>query len=496
MDPRTWFKDLTPYFLYIVLVATIGPMLFGYHLAELNTPQDVITCKKKSLFDTGLDKSTLPQCIPMNDTQVGIVSSMFTLGGFMGAMAAGPAGNRYGRLRTMMATIFFFVLGPVFESLAPSIGVMAFGRLVSGLGAGASIVVVPIYISEVSPPAEKGFFGSLVQVMVNFGIFTTQLLGYLLSYGQMWRLVLAIGGAIGALGGIGLLFSAESPKWTAGEGKGSKAKKMLLRIRGDKFDIEEEYATWGVHDDSDIPAEEETLLSSNNEHGIRPAVDAKGRKENLSMWQAVADPNNRKAIIGVVAVMIAQQLTGINSIIMYGVTLLADLLQSNSALLNLFVSLLNIVVTLGCAPLIDKLGRKSCLLTSIAGMGVSSLLLGIGILHEISILSAVAVLCFVGSFGIGLGPIPFILAAELVDTEAVGATQGWALGANWISTFIVAQFFPVVNGYLGKGKIYFIFASVALFFWLFIGWWVPETKGKRNADEVWGRIPRVSERED
>jgi len=164
---------------------------------------------------------------------------------------------------------------------------------------------------------------------------------------------------------------------------------------------------------------------------------------------------------------------------MYGVALLADLLQSNAALLNLLVSVLNICVTLGCAPLVDKLGRKSCLLTSIAGMGVSSLLLGIGIRNGISVLSAIAVLAFVGSFGIGLGPIPFILSAELVNTEAVGATQGWALGANWISTFLVAQFFPMVNDYLGKGKVYFIFAGLALFFWLFIGWWVPETKGKK-----------------
>ena len=120
----------------------------------------------------------MPQCIPMNATELGVVSSMFTLGGFIGAMAGGPAGNKYGRLRTMMGTIFFFVLGPVFEALAPNIGVLALGRLISGFGAGASVVVVPIYISEISPPEEKGFFGSLTQVMVNGGIFTTQLLGY------------------------------------------------------------------------------------------------------------------------------------------------------------------------------------------------------------------------------------------------------------------------------------------------------------------------------
>jgi hypothetical protein len=113
--------------------------------------------------------------------------------------------------------------------------------------------------------------------------------------------------------------------------------------------------------------------------------------------------------------------------------------------------------------------------------------LGFGIMNSIPILSAVAVLCFVAAFGLGLGPIPFILASELVNTEAVGATQSWALAANWIATFFVAQFFPVVNERLGKGQVYFIFAGFAALFAAFTAWWVPETKGKADADEVWGR---------
>jgi MFS family permease len=248
MDPRTWFKDLTPYFLYILFIATLGPFLFGYHLAELNTPGEVITCKRKSLFAPNLS-SGLPQCIKMNPTEIGLVSSIFTLGGFIGALTGGPFSSRLGRLRTMQITTIFFVVGPVFEALAPSIPVMTLGRFISGIGAGASVVVVPIYISEISPPAEKGFFGSLTQVMVNGGIFITQLLGYFLSYGQMWRVVLAAGGAIGAAQAIALLFSAESPHWTADQGKSRKARTMLAKIRGDGFDIEDEMAHWHVETD-------------------------------------------------------------------------------------------------------------------------------------------------------------------------------------------------------------------------------------------------------
>lgn len=108
--------------------------------------------------------------------------------------------------------------------------------------------------------------------------------------------------------------------------------------------------------------------------------------------------------------------------------------------------------------------------------------------NNIKPLAATASFLFVASFGFGLGPIPFILANELVGPEAVGATQSWALASNWVATFIVSQFFPILNKALGeKGRVYYVFAAVALVFGAFIAWWVPETKGKNGADEVWGR---------
>lgn len=107
------------------------------------------------------------------------------------------------------------------------------------------------------------------------------------------------------------------------------------------------------------------------------------------------------------------------------------------------------------------------------------------------ILTAIAALLFVASFAVGLGPVPFILASELVGPEAVGAAQSWALGANWIATFVVAQFFPVLDDALGgRGQVYWVFAAMAGLFGVFIYRYVPETKGRANADEVWGRADR------
>jgi len=466
--------------------------------SELNAPQSIITCEKKSISSTLAP--SLPQCIPMDSTQFGLVSSIFTLGGLLGALVAGPVSARYGRYRSMLFSTVPFIIGPVFEVFATNIPIFTVGRLISGLGAGASVVIAPIFISEVAPPKEKGFFGAFTQIMINMGIFIAQLLGLFLSKGSLWRIILAVGGAIGILQAVGLFLGGqESPKWLADHGKERQAKRILRKLRGHAANIEEEVKGWGVESEQDMEDEEDSLLSNQDRMpsgGLEqsgPSSDASAGKktkeavEALGALAVLKNPDSRPAVIAVVVVMIGQQLCGINSIVMYGVSLLSDLLSANAALLNVLVAVLNIVVTTSCAPLTDKLGRKVCLLASIFGMGVSSLLLGIGIMKHLPILSAITVLTFVASFGLGLGPVPFILSSELVGPGAVGATQSWALAANWVATFVVAQFFPIVNEKLGGGKVYFIFAAFAVLLSAFVFWAVPETKGKADADEVWGR---------
>jgi MFS family permease len=182
----------------------------------------------------------------MNAGQFGLVSSIFTLGGLFGALCAGPVSSHYGRLLSMRLTTIFFVIGPAFEALAPSIPVISLGRLISGVGAGAAIVVVPIYISEVAPLRGKGFFGAMTQVMTNLGIFITQLLGLFLSRGQLWRVILAVAGVIGLLQALALTCVVESPKWMAANGNPTRARRNLQKIRGQGIAIEDEVDAWGI----------------------------------------------------------------------------------------------------------------------------------------------------------------------------------------------------------------------------------------------------------
>ncbi|KAA6412724.1 MAG: MFS glucose [Lasallia pustulata] len=295
---QSWASGMTFYVVYVSLITAIGPLHFGFHLAELNAPQEVLTCGAKpsisksltlishlrtSLVSKAPSLSGLPTCIPMNPTLFGLVSSIYTLGGLIGALSIGLLAGNFaspgpranagylrsltsklpsppsGRLAQMRLTTLCFVLGPLAEALAPSIWSLAIGRFISGIGSGAALVVVPIYISEVAPPSRKGLFGALTQVMTNVGILLAQVLGYFLSYGNMWRVVFAVAGAVGVAQALGLFFVPESPKWLAERGQVEKAKRILRRVRGRGVDVEEEVSGWDVGDQGQ-EEEEESLL--------------------------------------------------------------------------------------------------------------------------------------------------------------------------------------------------------------------------------------------
>ncbi|KAJ5256699.1 hypothetical protein N7478_012803 [Penicillium angulare] len=478
---------ITPYLVFLVLVATLGPFQFGYHLAELNAPQAVITCEKKRI---GTNAGTnalphLPQCISMNSSQFGLVSSIYTLGGFIGSLLAGPFSSKSGRRLALRVASLFLIAGPLAESLAPGIPLLAFGRLLSGVGSGAVVVVGPIYISEVAPLHSRGLFGVCTQVMVNVGILVSQVLGYFWSHDSMWRLILAAASIVAVLGLAGLFMVPESPIWLVKNHQRSQARHVLKRIRGSNADIDAEIETWSDSITTPISGEEESLLPSSNDE------NQTSKQESITMLQAVQDPYYRPAIIAVVACMLAQQFTGINSLIMYSVSLLQSILPTGAALLTIMTSVINLVATVVCMPLPDRIGRRTCLLLSISGIGCSSVLLALGFALNQKIVSAMACLLFVASFALGLGPVPFILPSELAGPEAVGATQSWGQAINWMATFVVAQFFPMVNDALGgQGKVYWIFAVIAAISGLVIYQVLPETKGKSSVDEVWGRLER------
>lgn len=214
--------------------------------SELNAPQDVITCAQPSTAPH--DQSSLPQCLDMDTLQIGVVNSILTIGGLIGALVSGTIAAQYGRQPALLYNAAFLIIGPILEAAAPAVWVLALGRFISGIGVGTSTVVTPLFISEIAIPKFKGFFGSFTQTSINAGILLAQVLGYFLSKGQLWRVILGTGGIVGVLHFVLLFFMNESPKWLAENGRAAQGKQVLRKLRGHKADIIKEVNGWNLGD--------------------------------------------------------------------------------------------------------------------------------------------------------------------------------------------------------------------------------------------------------
>lgn len=425
----------------------------------------------------------------MNTSQWGMVQSIYTVGGLVGALLGGPFATHVGPLFAIKCACPFLFFGSAAEAFAQDLSILALGRFLSGTGAGSCTVVCPIYVAQVSPVSKRGVFGSFTQVMINAGILVAQLLGFFLSHGKQWRLIFLVGSAISLAQYCGCVLSSESPRWLAENHRPLEAQRVLQIIRGAEFDFEPEIQEWTVQCDG--MGEQEPLLGPSTGRGKLPSP-------KISVITVLRERRHRRALVAVTIPMLAQQLCGINSVVMYSISILGAVLPSAAAgLVTVLVSGINVLVTVVCSPLVDRWGRKTCLLLSIGGMGTGAALLALGLAADVPAVSVVATLSFVCSFGLGLGPVPFILAPELVvgGPQALGPTSSLALAANWLSTFTVAQFFPMLNHALPRGAAFSLFTALAAVFAVLVWRFVPESAGATTAEEVWRSFDGERERE-
>lgn len=497
--------DVNAFFILLVLAYALGSLQFGYHIGELNTPQQVISCNAGDPSISQSKMQGLVDCIAMTTVQYGTIVSMFPIGGLFGSLVAGRLSDTYGRRPIALLNCIGFIIGPLLMTFANGVAVLGIGRVVCGLSSGVSMVSVPIYLSEISPINIRGTIGVMTQLSCVIGILVSQLAGVYLSTIPHWRIILAIGAALGTLQFILLLVSLESPKWLATQpGRFSQAKQTLIRIRG-RSDVESEMKLWqDSRDDEDddrdhFNASHAPLTRDDDDNGNvdeesdtllrRPSSPTTTRTSNgrapPSLKTFLFGAAYRPALRAILITQLAQQFTGTNAVIFYSTSLLSTLLPpSASAWTSVAISAVNLTVTLAAAHLIDRTGRRVLLLLSLAGMCAASCSLSVGITYAIPSLAAGAAMGLIGAFGLGVGPIPFLLVSELLDVRAVGLGQSFGLGVNWTATFCIGFLFPVVNEAIGSGLTFAVFASLAALAFGLVWAYVPESRG-RTVAEVW-----------
>lgn len=490
------FQGLTAELITSVAIICLGSLQFGYHMSELNSPELVLSCKlsvpgSTPFNDSWFGRHGFVKCIPMSPTQIGLATSIFSIGGLIGSFYVGTIADKIGRKKTSLLHCVLYVIGSTINGFSNGLGQLLVGRFVVGLAAGSAIVITSLYINEVSPVNCKGLLGSMNQVSINCGILLTQLLALSWSNDNQWRLLLFMAAILGVINFIALLFYVhESPVWLANHGANTEAFTVLHRIRGGSYSLAtDEVNSWkhvASSTNSNVTANQSTSPSPESDSLLENSTATDPfQRSSITVREYITSPEFKNSRTVATGILILQQFDGINSIIFYGVSVLVNIFPNYSIMINCLISLVNVVVTFASATIVDRVGRKPLLLTSVTFLGILTTLMAMGIMTTNSVLSIVGTFTYITFFAIGLGPIPFLLVGEVTQPVAKASAQSWGTSMNWLATFIVGYSFPPLMHQFG-GSIYFVFTCMCVVSFWFIKTHIPETKGKQSYEEVWG----------
>nr|WP_274636280.1 sugar porter family MFS transporter [Microbacterium bovistercoris] len=429
--------------LRVSIIAAIGGLLFG--------------------FDTGVISGAL--LFVKKDLHAGSVAqewivSVLLLGAILGAILSGYLADRLSRKWTKVISGCVYVIGALGCAFAINIPMLIAFRFILGLSVGTASFVAPLYISEVSPPRIRGGLVSFNQLLITLGI----LLAYLVNFAfanvpDGWRWMLGVGAIPGAALAIGMLTVPHTPRWLMEQGREDDARDVLKRLRGSD-------------PDADIDKE------------IRDIRKAK-EQENSTTLRDLLRPNIRPLIWIGIGLAVFQQFVGINTVIYYAPTILSKTgLTDNAAITQtVFVGVTNVVFTIVAVLLLDKVGRRMLLLIGTAGLTVAIVFLGVffaspALQQHASYLALVALLIYIASFAVGLGPVFWLMISEIYPTGIRSKAMSVATVFNWAANFIVAGTFLTLISLISRQGTFFVFGGLGVLAFLFFVWKVPETKDK------------------
>ncbi|KIM87653.1 hypothetical protein PILCRDRAFT_815229 [Piloderma croceum F 1598] len=424
---------------------------YGYHISVLNQLQAVLTCRN---VDTGIYYG-LPVCIPMSDATFSVVTSIYTVGGLIGSMGASVAMDRFGRRGASRISAVMTALGALLMGVSSSVVALLLGRGLVGIGAGLGICVGPIYLSEIAPSKIRGSVGVLTQLAIVLGIMLTQAMGLYLATPRQWRFVLFISSAV-SIGQICLTpFIVESPSYLGRKSLVEDQKSAARRLWGSA-----KSPSVSARDAND-PSLQDPLLDD-PEGQLEPAP----RVAAITVTQLLQARELRQPLLIVSFAMLSQQVSGINAVLYYSNDILSKALPELGPFVSLGITIINVFMTFPPIFLIERTGRKWLLQASVAGALVSHIAVGIGLNTGTVLLSSIAVMTFVTSFAIGLGPVPFVMISEVSPPHAVSALSTVGLSLNWIANFVVGLVFLPLRNLLAsgdvmkEGRIFYVFAGV------------------------------------
>jgi sugar porter (SP) family MFS transporter len=407
-----------------VLVAALAGLLFGFDTAVI----------------AGVT-GDLTRVMDLSPATLGITVSSALWGTLLGAMGAGLPGDRFGSRACLRGLALLYVASGLGCALAGGWGVLLVFRFIGGLAIGGSSVLAPVYIAELAPPHRRGAMTGLFQLNIVAGILVAYLSNSLIE-GWRWKFGVT---TLPALLFFLLLWAIPaSPRWLALKGRAAEALDVLRRVGS---------------------AEPESALA----HLLAAIPEGSGK---LS-WH-----RHRKPILLAIAMGVFNQMSGINAILYYlnDIFAAAGFGKVSADAQAVAVGATNLLFTALAMLVIDRLGRRTLLLTGAIGTAFSltataAILWGAA---DQSLLLWVLLL-FIASFAFSQGAVIWVYISEIFPTEVRARGQSLGSGTHWLMNALISGLFPLVASW-SKGAPFLVFAVAMAVQFVGVLLFFPETK--------------------
>src|ERR1039458_9467271 len=442
----------TGFYWYLALLACVGGFLFGY--------------------DTAVIGSALP-FIPyhLSSFATGYLVAGASLGAAVGALAAGPLTDRFGRKSLLIVDVVIYAVGAILSAAALNAGMLLSARTLIGLAIGADSAIATAYIAEFAPRSRRGSLSLIQQWMITVGILVSYIVALVIlklapgsATSSGWRRMLVLG-ALPALLGLALRARMpESPRWSMLKGHVAETGRAL-KLLGIDMSAEEVQKSCAQ------------LASSERERARR----------KKTLWT----PGVRRALVVVCVFFILQQITGINVPFYYGPQLLSNFFKGGTSTaisaaiagveVTAILGAVNVVATYFGFRWIDKMGRRPLALGGYMGMMAFILLAALGVAFMTGVPKTVVVMVgfsfFITSFAIGVGGTGWLIQGEVFPTAVRGRAAAIGATVDWLANFAVIEIFPAWHNAIGLGWVMVSFAVLAVLAIAFVARFLPETKG-------------------
>jgi sugar porter (SP) family MFS transporter len=421
------------------IVASLGGFLFGFDTAVIS----------------GVETS-IQHLWALDKVAHGFTVASALLGTVIGSLVAGVPAEKYGRKKVLQAIGLLYLITSLVTAFTPTWLPFVIFRFIGGIGVGASSVVGPMYISEISPAAKRGGLVGLFQFNVVSGILIAFLSNYLL-FGiseESWRWMLGVQAVPALIFFVMVFFVPESPRWLVKNGEDAEAEKVLASI-----------------------GESNAVLALKN---IKDSL----RSEVGLLKESLFNGNYNKPIFYVVVLAMFNQLSGINAIMYYAPRIfeMTGLAKDTALLQAVSIGVTNMVFTLLAISIIDRFGRKNLLIVGSVGMVISLGLVAYTFYTQAfgGYLIMLYLVGFIAFFAFSQGAVIWVFMSEIFPNKV--RAQGQTLGSftHWIMAAVISWTFPILaeSSELGGFYSFLLFAVMMFIHGIFVWKILPETKGK------------------